>query len=469
MRDKRYSIRRRLVAGSLACMLVILGGIGFAVDDVARHESEEIFSARLATSARVLETLVAHQLENATISSPIIIPLPKELDHAVDDEPHDYGHPYETKIAFQVWHDNGSLLAKSSSAPDKALSPLTPGFKENSIDGEIWQVFALHSGETWVLAAEKDEIREEMSAYLGLSILGPLAAGSILLVLAVNLVLAFNMRSLRELADTISRREPESLSMIELPETPVELQPILDELNELLRRVRQAFEREQRFIDAAAHEIRTPLAALQVHVQNALLAKTEQERKKSLNDALSGVRRTTKLAEQLLAYSRITSDANEEQFESVSLNQVCRDVIALQEPLLDQSGQSIALEADDEFMITGDRHKLHRLVLNLVDNASQYGKPDTEILLTLGHTENTIRLSVIDYGGPIPANEIEHIFRPYYRILGNRTSGSGLGLAIVKEIADQHHAKLEVQRSHDDRQTIFSVSFPTSPAFTRIS
>jgi two-component system, OmpR family, sensor histidine kinase QseC len=464
MSGKRYSIRRRLIAGSVACMLVILGGIGFAVDDVARHESEEIFSARLATSARVLETLAARQLENASISSPIIIPLPKELDHAADDEPHEYGHPYETKIAFQVWHDNGTLLAKSSSAPDKALSPLTPGFKENSIEGEIWQVFALHSGQVWVLAAEKDEIREEMSAYLGLSILGPLAAGSILLVLAVNLVLAFNMRSLRDLADTISRREPESLSLIELPATPVELQPILDELNELLCRVRQAFEREQRFIDAAAHEIRTPIAALQIHVQNALLAKTEQEREKSLTEALVGVRRTTKLAEQLLAYSRITSKSDEERFEPVSLNQVCRDVIALQEPLLAQRGQSIALEADNEFTIAGERHMLHRLVLNLVDNASQYGAPDAEILLTIARAGNTVMLSVVNYGNPIPADEIEHIFRPYYRILGNGTAGSGLGLAIVKEIADQHHAKLEVRRSQDDRQTIFTAIFPVDPS-----
>jgi len=85
MTTTRYSIRRRLVTGTLACMVLILGGIGFAVHDVARHESEEIFSARLATSARVLEALVARQIEMASIAQPIVITLPKALETAEGD------------------------------------------------------------------------------------------------------------------------------------------------------------------------------------------------------------------------------------------------------------------------------------------------------------------------------------------------------------------------------------------------
>ena len=89
MRGKQYSIRirRRLVTGTLVSMVVTLGGIGIVAHDMARHESEEIFSARLATSARVLEALVARQVEKATISRPIVIALPKELEQAPDDEP----------------------------------------------------------------------------------------------------------------------------------------------------------------------------------------------------------------------------------------------------------------------------------------------------------------------------------------------------------------------------------------------
>lgn len=444
-------------------MILILGGIGIAAHKIAKHESDEIFSARLATSARVLEALTARQLEDSTASKPVVIDLPKELEHTSDDTPEEYVHPYETKIAFQAWHDNGRLLAKSASAPDNALGPLVTGFSKNTIEGEVWQVFALRSGEVWILAAEKDEVRQEMVNDLGMSIVAPLVIGGLLMLLAANLVLTFNLRSLRELASTISRREPESLALIELSETPVELAPIVKELNNLLCRVKAAFEREQSFIDAAAHEIRTPIAALQVHIENALRAdnNNEQERDKSLSNALTGLRRTTKLAEQLLAFSRITAKVDPEQFQAVSLNQICRDVIAAQEPLLTQRGQTIGLDANTECVVLGEPYKMQRLLQNLIDNASQYGVPQGDIQVEIERQPQRIVLSVSNDGEPVPEGEKGRIFTPYYRIPGHESAGSGLGLAIVKEIADQHKAEISVHKKPDGQGTIIRVAFPS--------
>ncbi|GAB3549845.1 ATP-binding protein [Noviherbaspirillum agri] len=465
MNTRRYSIRRRLVTGTLACMVLILGAIGVAVNDVARHESEEIFSARLATSARVLEALVARQVELASITQPIIISLPKELEYAEGDEPEDYGHPYETKIAFQIWDDEGRLLVKSALAPETALGPLQAGFSSNTIGPDVWEVFTLRSGNVWVLAAEKEEVRHELASELGASILLPLAAGGLLMLLAVNFVLSFNTRSLRELADRIAKREPESLAKIELTDTPAELAPIVHELNNLLDRVKAAFEREKRFIDAAAHEIRTPIAGLQVHIENANRAQTAEERKKSLEDALVGLRRTTKLAEQLLAFSRITASVDDEAFRPVSLNEVCCDVITAQEPLLARRGQSIGLDASEEYTVQGAPYKLQRLVQNLVDNASRYGTPHGEIQVEIAREADGVMLRVCNDGDPVPEEEMEKIFTPYYRIPRKESadgdpSGSGLGLAIVKEIAEQHKAKVSVQRKKDGQGTVVSVFFP---------
>ncbi|HZW13393.1 MAG TPA: sensor histidine kinase [Noviherbaspirillum sp.] len=465
MTTAQYSVRRRLVTGTLACMVLILGGIGYAVNDAARHESEEIFSARLATSARVLEALVARQIEMASISQPIVISLPKELESAEDDEPEDYGHPYETKIAFQVWDDEGRLLVKSALAPATALGPLRAGFSSNTIGSEFWEVFALRSGKVWVLAAEKEEVRHELASELGTSILVPLAAGGLLMLLAVNIVLSFNTRSLRELADRISKREPQSLAKIELPDTPAELAPIVHELNDLLDRVKAAFEREKRFIDAAAHEIRTPIAALQVHIENAIRAQTAEERQNSLAEALVGLRRTTKLAEQLLAFSRITANVDDVEFRLVSLNEVCREVIAAQEPLLARRGQNIGLDAQGECHVRGEPYKLQRLVQNLVDNASRYGSPQGEIQVEIVNEADGVTLRVCNDGDPVPEEEIDKIFTPYYRIprrelSGKETTGSGLGLAIVKEIAEQHKARVSVHRKKDGQGTVVSVFFP---------
>lgn len=460
MMRARYSIRRRLVSETLGVMMVMFGLIAIAAHEVARHESEEIFSARLATSARVLEALAARQLEKATISSPIVIALPKELENAKDDEPEAYGHPYETKIAFQVWRDDGLLLAKSASAPDDALSPLEPGFGRNEIASHVWRTFVLRSGQVWIVAAEKEEVRQELSNDLGMSILAPLVAGGLLLLLAVNLVVSANMAPLRDLASKIARREPESLAAIELPEAPAELVPINRELNDLLRRVKAAFEREQRFIDAAAHEIRTPIAALQVHIENAMRAGSDAEREKSLAEALIGLRRTTKLAEQLLAFSRITAKVDDEHFRPICLSDICRNVIVAQEPLLAQRGQTIGLDAPAACNVAGDPYKVERLLQNLIDNASQYGLPHGDIQVIVEEQPGRVVLSVANDGDPIPDAELGKVFAPYYRISGRPSIGSGLGLAIVKEIADQHRASVHVRRKADGQGTIVSVAFP---------
>ncbi|MGW8392699.1 sensor histidine kinase [Pseudoduganella sp. HUAS MS19] len=462
MKTRSYSVRQRLVAATLLCMLLIFLGIGIGARAVARHESDELFSARLATSARVLEALVARQLEHATIAQPIVITLPHELETTLSDEPEAFGHRYETKIAFQVWSADGMLLAKSASAPKKALAPLRAGYSENQTDGANWQVFALRSGNVWVLAAENDEVRQELSNDIGKSILIPLAIGGLLMLGTANFLILQNMRPLYELAARIAAREPESLEPVVLPRTPMEMAPIVTELNHLLDRIRAAFEREQRFLNAAAHEIRTPIAALQLHLENALRANTPGQRTASLEQAMAGARRTSKLAEQLLTLSRIVAGGDQVQMQSLSLRALCRDVIAGMEPLLDRRGQNIGLEVAEDARAWGDPTQLRRLLQNLVDNASQHGKPHGEIQVTLSRGDNCAVLDVTNDGVPIPEQEIGKLFVPYYRLPGAVPEGHGLGLAIVQEIVDLHHGRIEIRRKPDGQGTVVRVQLPLS-------
>ncbi|WP_156885530.1 sensor histidine kinase [Massilia niastensis] len=455
-----YSGRRRLVVATLICMLLVFGGIGLAAHAVARHESEELFSARLATSARVLEALVAQQLSTATLDAPLVITLPRELETATSDEPEVFGHRYETKVAFQVWHDDGRLLAKSASAPTEALAPLVAGFSEHAIGSTLWQVFALHSGKIWVITAEKDEVRQEMADYIGMSILAPLIVGGLLMLAAVNVVLIRSMQPLTDLAALIAARKPDSLDRIELPATPLELAPIITELNHLLVRIKAAFEREQRFINAAAHEIRTPIAAIQLHLENALRSHGESERAASLASALSGARRTGKLADQLLALGRISARGDVSEACRLSLREVCCDVIGAVEPLLERRGQSIGLDAEYDCHVWGEPSQLRRLLQNLIDNASMHGTREGEIQLSVVQREGRALLSVVNDGIPIPDDEIEKLFVPYYKLPGAAQGGHGLGLAIVKEIADQHHAAIRICRKPDGQGTVVEVSMP---------
>jgi two-component system sensor histidine kinase QseC len=439
-----FSIRKRLLLGIFISMIMILGGMGLAAHFVTEHESEEIFSARLATSARVLEVLVAKQLEHATIANPIIIELPKELEHQHSSTEEINGHPYESKISFQIWHSNGKLLAKSATAPDKPLGPMTEGFGKNRIGEDLWQVFQLKSGDVWVMVAEMDAVREEMAGDLGVAILTPLIIGSLILLIVINLIAYRSLQPLQYLANVIAAREPQSIKPIKLSQTPSELKPVIDELNHLLDRVQKAFKREQQFIDAAAHEIRTPIAALQLHIENAVHAKNDADRNQSLVEALNGLRRTTRLTEQLLTLSRVSGATDQEQ-QVLSLDGICREVIKNTKPLITQRGQTIELNIKDDCLIHGEQHKLERVIQNLIDNASQYGSSHGLISVSLAKVADTIRLVVSNDGDIIPESEKSKVFDPYYRILGSKSFGSGLGLAIVKEIIQQHKGSIRIE------------------------
>ena len=425
-------------------MIMILGGMGLAAHLVTEHESEEIFSARLATSARVLEVLIAKQLEHATIANPIIIELPKELEHQHSSSEEINGHPYESKISFQIWHSNGKLLAKSATAPDEPLGPLTEGFGKNQLGDDLWQVFKLKSGDVWVMVAEMDTVRDEMTGDLGVAIMTPLLIGSLILLIVIYLIAYRSFQPLQYLANVIAAREPQSIKPIKLSQTPFELKPVIDELNHLLDRVQKSFKREQQFIDAAAHEIRTPIAALQLHIENAVNAKNDLDRNQSLAEALNGLQRTTRLTEQLLTLSRVSSATDQEQ-QVLSLDGICREVVKNTKPLIMQRGQTIELHINDDCLIHGEQHKIERVIQNLIDNASQYGSANGLISVSLTKVADTIRLKVSNDGDIIPASEKTKVFDPYYRILGSKSFGSGLGLAIVKEIVQQHKGTIRIE------------------------
>ncbi|MGZ8321362.1 MAG: sensor histidine kinase, partial [Telluria sp.] len=334
------------------------------------------------------------------------------------------------------------------------------GFSEHTIGDTLWQVFVLKSGKMWVITAEKDEVRQELAHYIGMSIIAPLVVGGLLMLAAVNFLLLRSMGPLSELAARIAARKPDSLAPVELPETPSELAPIIVELNHLLDRIKAAFEREQRFINAAAHEIRTPVAAVQLHIENALRAESDAERADAMESALAGARRTSKLAEQLLALGRISARTDDYQLQRLSMKELCCDVIGTLEPLLERRGQSLGLDAQDECHVWGEPSQLRRLLQNLIDNASVHGAPQGEILVTLARRGDLAVLSVANDGEPIPADEVDRLFTPYYRLPGAAAGGHGLGLAIVKEIAEQHGAAIRIHRKPDGQGTVAEVSLP---------
>ncbi|MCC6533065.1 MAG: sensor histidine kinase N-terminal domain-containing protein [Burkholderiales bacterium] len=457
------SIRARLLIGILLTLVLILGSAAWWSYAVTQHESEELFSARLATSARVLDALVARQVERATLARPLVIALPRELEQASGDVGSPLGHPYETKIAFQVWHEDGRLLVRSTSAPARPFGPNVPGFAMRMVEGELCHVFVLQSGNTWIQVAEKDEVRGELLHDLGVAVMTPLVVGAVLLLVLVNLLVIYGLAPLEQLATDIAHRKPDALVAIEMRAVPREVAPVVRALNGLLHRVKLALERERRFTDAAAHELRTPLAALKIHADNMARAQTEAERARSLAQLERGLDRTTKLATQMLAYSRTQDALEREQQVALDLADLVREAIATVEPVRLQKSQRIELDAPVaamEVQVHGEPTKLERLVVNLLDNAARYAPDHSVVKVGVRRDRSWVVLSVSNAGPAIPEQLRERVFEPYYRLPGSGSEGSGLGLAIVKEIALQHGASVTLDSISASEGTTVTVRFP---------
>ncbi|MDX1375573.1 MAG: ATP-binding protein [Burkholderiales bacterium] len=459
------SIRALLLAGTSAALLAVLGAAAWLSFDGAQEEAQELFDARLATSARVLEALVARQLEKATVAAPIVIALPGALEYAGHDEPGPLGHYYETKIAFQIRGARGALLARSASASQAPFAPLEPGFLTRAFGGREWRVFTLHSGDVWIQVAERDDVRSELSEKLALASAAPLIAGIPLLLVLLSLLIGYGLAPLSALARQVAARQPGSTAPLQVSRTPAEVAPLVEALNGLLARVRDALERERRFTADAAHELRTPLAALKVHAQNAARAASDAEREASLQRLLQATERTVHLAEQMLAYSRVAAPPDAARFEQVALQPLLADAVESVQPAALERGVELALEVEPSasgIAVRADRHELLSLVTNLLDNAVRYGPADARVRLELRRDGDAAALAVVDEGPGIPPELRARAFESYYRIPGSPGAGSGLGLAIVREVAEAHGARASIEDAPGSRGTRVVVTFPAA-------
>jgi two-component system sensor histidine kinase QseC len=411
----------------------------------------------------VLDALVARE-PVASEGEPLVISLPFPVDAIHDDTPTRLGHFYETKIAFQVLNAQSRVLMRSALAPELPFAPLAPGFSDQVIDNADWRVFVLHSGERWIAVAEQLDIRDELSTMLALTSVTPLLVGIPALLLLLSLLIRYGLRPLAELADRIERREPSSLEPIELSRTPAEIVPVVRSLNGLFARVHDALARERRFTAAAAHELRTPLAALKLHAENAARALHDGERRASLARMSAALRRTLRLAEQMLAFSRASAAPEVAPSEQVSLRSVVLGVVDECSARMGRNGNRLELSLTpegDDFVVRGDHDKLASLATNLVENAIRYGPQGSTIRVELACNEDgAVTFAVADEGPGIDPQYRERVFESYFRINHTSDEGTGLGLAIVSEIAKQHEATVTVADGDGGKGTRMIVRFP---------
>jgi two-component system OmpR family sensor kinase len=276
-------------------------------------------------------------------------------------------------------------------------------------------------------------------------------------------------RSLVEPLKTLTRlvqtRRPDTLEQLPAAGLPVEVQPLVVALNELLGRLRAALEHERAFIADAAHELRSPLTALDLQIQTLDSAADEPSRARALGQLRSGVQRANRLVEQMLSLARQQRGPAAAP-ERVSLVELALEVIEESLPLADRRHIDLGLAHAEPVAIQGDTDALRVLLRNLLDNALRYtpdgGQVDVLVRREQAATGATAVLEVIDTGPGIPETERTRVFDRFYRVPGTASSGSGIGLALVWTIAERHRGRVDLGPGRHGRGLSVRVTLPVT-------
>lgn len=437
------SMRRRTLA--LVLGLMLLGTLAMTLFNYfdSTHEVEEIYDAQLAHSARLLQGLMRTPVREDERAG-----LYRAFNEALAQagQRSKPGHPYESKLAFQVWDSSGHLLVHSAGAPSLESPSQQEGFAALELGPHKWRGFLLRDSSTGLLiwTGERDDVRRELVTSIVRHTLFPTLLGSLLLAALLWWAIGWGLAPLRNMAAVIRARHADSLQPLQLEPLPSELAPMQAALNRLLGQIEQLLERERRFIADAAHELRTPLAVLRVHVQNATQARDEAERQQSLGYLLGGIDRATRVVNQLLTLARMEPLIERGEMAQVDVLALVRETLAELTPWVLKQGLELDLEAGEgDYHLNADPGSLGIALQNLVTNAVNHSPAGGRLHVRLSADAQRLLLQVEDQGPGIPAEDLERVFERFYS--RGTVQGAGLGLAIVQSIARRHAGQIRLR------------------------
>lgn len=370
------------------------------------------------------------------------------------------------RIFYAVHGPDGELMDGEAALPMPSVKLMANEafsgryYFNGSINGHPIRLAALKtelSGQVVTVLAGETLVKR--NALIQEIILGMLLPELLLTVVSICVVW-FGVRSgLRPLADLqqeLAGRSQNDLSPVKVV-VPEEVQPVVTQINELLLQLEHSLLSQRNFVSDAAHQLRTPIAALQAQVE-AVLGELAPNAAGKLEGVLSAARRLSHLVDQLLSLARAEPALSETQPE-VSLEVVAQEVAETRLPFAIGKGIDLGFEVAPAF-VRGNSLLLQELLGNLLDNALRYTPDGGIVTVSCGQSDSEIWLAVEDSGPGIADGEEERIFERFYQPPGSRREGSGLGLAIVREIARQHGGSVLADRSPALGGALFRVRFP---------
>jgi two-component system, OmpR family, sensor histidine kinase QseC len=429
------SLRWRLLRAVCVAAVLVWTLTGVLSYTQARHEAEELMDGHLALSARLLLALVRDNEDHLA-----------DLDERLDQVNTGERDVYEPPLEFQIGKGDGSILLRSDDAPKIPMLG-APGYTEIERDGQTWRLLNLvaQNGDYRIQVAQSMALRERAGLEVASQTIWPIGLILPVLLLLIYFSVRRGLKPLDDLAADVSARSPENLSALAGGKVPREAQPLVRALNNLLARLGQTLENERRFTADAAHELRTPLAAVKIQTQVALLSHDPEAHDHALRQIQAGVDRSSRLVDQLLRLARLDPMASLPSARPVDLAGLAEETIAgVMDSGVATHHALLARAVDTALQVSGDHDLLAVALRNLVDNAVRYTPAGTEIRVEISVDRGMPVIAVCDDGPGVAPDELSRLTERFYRGRGNGAEGSGLGLAIVRRIAELHGATLEI-------------------------
>lgn len=460
---RKFLLINLLLAITITTTLTAIGNYYLDQKDIQDH-----LDTLMAISAMSYQALLGDDIHERPVHKiqKALETIPENIDdyyqkRYINDQ---RGSNIMDKFNFQVWSDAGKLILHSSSAPKTPLLSENDGFSDKIIGGQKWRVFTTYNNKssTRTVLAERYGTRNELGHRIAQDDLYIMLLTFPLSGLLIWMIIGRGLDSLDKVAEEVANRAPSHLEPVDLKEVPEEIKPVIDELNKLFFRLQQGFEREKRFTADAAHELRTPLAALKAQAQVALNSNDIKEKNQALQKLIASVNRSTHIVQQLLTINKMVPEAiNRTELEKVNLAKLIRETLAMLAASAVEKQIELEFEADKKIPeLSANATALGILIRNLVDNAIRYSKENGLVKVHLSKIENEIRIEVRDNGPGIPPELRERVFERFYRVLGNKSPGSGLGLAIVRQICELHGGRVELDAPETGSGLIVRVFFP---------
>ena len=424
----------------------------------AEEQVEELFDAEMAQIARVIEGLVLSQrsrAQNLQIEKPI-----PYLDDMLDQETFQngeytaFGHEYERKLALQVWDKQGRLLLENKQLSPK-VGTLERGFGHLYESSHNWRTFTIIGEQLDVRVAQRDDVRNELTWTIGWHAIMPQLVINTLLLALIFLIIRKSIAPLSQLAHELSQRDTDNLEPVTSHGDTLEIMRLEEEINKLFRRVSDSYERERQFTADAAHELRTPLAAANIHLENIKSIAKDPQVQSFSGKAEASIIRLRHLVEQLLTLRRMDSTtATETSILDVrsTLGSIVDELCAgITEPKISIRH---TLAPGEHALIRINELEFDILVRNLIGNALKYRNRSSMIDINVSEQQ----LTIFNECETIDEDDIQKLFQRFSRGKGEQRQGSGLGLAICSAICKRNQLTLKLYNQHVDQRHGIEIS-----------